>query len=369
MAYGQVNSTLTYNNTLFSMSKYSNTSHIYFNKTVTTPDVDINTEVPFYYNISVVNETNFIWEFNQTVIQVGISSNCTLTENYTQAVQFCGYYEQSPDVNLTFDMNVEVNLKTGDTIYQTFGFNFSNTSECHSLCIEPTTANYTADLYIEFGTGIFTDRKYYMVDYVLDNVSDTVNLYHLDTTNASDVILTVYDKSTGDRIPDAYVKVIRYYPELANGTSTAKYKTVEVEKTDLNGQTIGKMMLADVWYKFIVEYPYGTVLLNSDIQKILSTTIYLPVSLSSGNLLQYFATLNTNTVLDCDWTVTKTCTYTWSTADGRDVTGILRIYENTGLASIMLYEDTLTTSTGSISYLMPYTMTGKVHYAEGWIQE
>jgi hypothetical protein len=82
---------------------------------------------------------------------------------------------------------------------------------------------------------------------------------------------------TGQRLENAYVKLLRYYPEMDNESMNA-YLTVEVGKTDSNGQTGLKGVLADVWYKFIIEYPANTIVYNGDIQKLLTDNVEIPVS-------------------------------------------------------------------------------------------
>ncbi len=128
------------------------------------------------------------------------------------------------------------------------------------------------------------------------------------------------------------------------------------------------MILADVWYKFIVEYPVGVVILNTDIEKILTLDKLLPVSLTSGNLLSYNEMLNMNTDLSCTWLESPpVCTYTWSNPSGTDVTGTLKIYQNTGFKKILTYESSVTSSAATVAYSITENTTNKRYEAEGWI--
>jgi hypothetical protein len=220
---------------------------------------------------------------------------------------------------------------------------------------------------LEYGTDPYTDRKYYLNNYTFDNTTDELYLYNILSARASDVVLTVYDKNNGQRLSGAYVKMLRYYPALDNTTTSAAYKTVEIEKTDSNGQTLGKFILGDVWYKFIIEYPAGTVVYNGDIQKILTTDMLIPVSLTNGNLLTWNSRLKLNSDVTCTKS-TGTCRLTWSTSDGTEITGELRIYEDTGFSKHLISSQQATSSAATLSYLISNT-SGKHIIAEGWMVE
>jgi len=316
----------------------------------------------------MVGEPSKLYYFNQSVFFTDISSNCSQT-GYVETIRFCGYKEASPFENVSDMMlNINFNLLEGDglTVVKQFGFKFDNAS-CYPLCIYPNTTTYQVNAKMEYGDDNYTDRKYYLANYTLTNVSSTVSLFHILAEDSSDVVITVYDKNTGDRIKNAYVKILRYYPGLDN-SSEASYKTVEVEQTDVNGETLGKMILADVWYKFIVEYPVGNVILNTDIEKILTLDKLLPVSLTSGNLLAYNEMIQMNTDLSCTWLATPPiCTYTWSNPTGTDVIGTLKLYQNTGFKKILTYESSVTSSAATIAYSITENTTNKRYEAEGWI--
>jgi len=149
----------------------------------------------------------------------------------------------------------------------------------YEICVDPADANYTIDAVMEFEADGYSHRKYYLFETSLDSDTDNVTLYLINSSKASDVIIKVYDQSVGSPIEDAIVKVLRYFPELDDGTGNA-YKLVEVAKTDGDGQALTDLVLADVWYKFLIEYPQGTTLSETDIQRILSTSVSLPISLT-----------------------------------------------------------------------------------------
>lgn len=366
VSFDNFTAVLTYNNTITSTSKTSATNYVNWLGTPTTPELTTTENVSFYWNISYDGEDDYILNLNQTVTFIGISDNCS-TAGYVEALKFCGYQERSPTNNITdmlLNLNIDV-LDDGEIIKQ-FGFNFDN-STCYDICIFPNTTSYKINAKMEFGDGNYTDRKYYLNNYSLDNSSDTINLYHLEDSLASDIILTVYDKQTGDRVSDAFIKILRYYPQDDNSSSSG-FKTVEVEKTDVNGESLGKMILADVWYKFLIEYPVGTIIFDGDIEKILTTDKLLPVSLSTGNLLSYNEIYDINTDLDCNWLSSPPqCTFTWSNPSGSNVIGSLKIFQETGFKKNTVYENSITSSAASITYQITENTTNKKYLAQGWI--
>jgi len=118
--------------------------------------------------------------FNQSIFFTDISSNCSQT-GYVETMRFCGYKEASPFENVSDMMlNINFNLLEGDglTIVKQFGFKFDNAS-CYPLCIYPNTTTYQVNAKMEYGDDNYTDRKYYLANYTLTNVSSTVSLFHI----------------------------------------------------------------------------------------------------------------------------------------------------------------------------------------------
>ena len=339
---------------------------------IQAPVVPANKLLKYSWNITIAGES-LVQNFTQNVYALKISKVCPQT-NYTTSLNICHQREDAPTVNIT-NITTNVNIDVLDplntaNILTGFGFNFSsNTTSCYKICISPVKSRYNINAKIEYGNNKFAQRKYYLANYTLDNVSDTLPLYNLQNALASSVALTVYYQSTGIRIPDAYIKILRYYPQLDNGTTTAAYRTVEVERSDLTGQTIGKMVLTDVWYKFIVEKPIGNVLIDSDIEKIITTSKLLPVETTTSSLADYKTLLGITYTFNCAWETTKTCVFTWSNPTGAPVTGILRISQNTGVKKVLYNEQRLTSGTATLAYVIPENLTNKVWIAEGLIEQ
>ena len=342
--------------------KSNDLNFVYFNTTFIVPNVNTTQNTTFYWNISINNNINKLFYGNQTIHNSGLFLNCSIP-NSSVTLNLCGKDEVTlnniSDMSLKADFDI---LENGVISNIHYGFIMSN-STCYEICINPSNSSLTVNGKFEYGTNEYTDRKYYINNVNLSKVSTNITFFHLPLNISSDVILTVFNKNNGDRLKDVFIKILRYYP--GTNDSNSLYQLVEVEKTDQNGETLGKFVLADVWYKFIIEYPVGTVVFNSDIQKIISINKLLPISISQGNLLTYKKLLDLNGDVSCDYT-TNTCRFTWSNPSNTEVTGTLKVYQDTGFSKILVYEESAVSPAATIAYVIP-NITNKRFVAQGWI--
>jgi hypothetical protein len=263
----------------------------------------------------------------------------------------------------TVNINIDVLDDAGNEVIKRYGFGLENDNE-YDICIYPNNTFYQTNIKLEYFSDIYANRKYFLNNYTLSNDNTNLSLYSIIREDeASDVSLIVYDQSTGQRIADAYIKILRYYPNL-DSDSSSSYRTIEIEKTDENGQTLAKLILADIWYKFIVEYPAGTVLFTSDVQKILSTEKLLPISTAQNTYADYFADLGVYVDVDCSIT-DMNCVCEWNTNDGSELTAELRIYQDTGFSKQLINSEQTTSSAGSLIYEFT-NITNKRYVAECW---
>jgi len=301
---------------------------------------------------------------------IGVSSNCSIA-TYEQSLQFCGYDEVTLANISTLEINAHLEILEGSTVIKNFGFDFplgGNYSNCYTICISPNTSVYQANVVLEYVDNVstYSDRKYHLNNISLSTTLQTVSLYLLQDSIASDIIVTLYDKNLGERLANYYVNFLRYYPETDDDVTSAAYRTVEVEKTDSYGQTLAKLVLGDVWYKLLVLDSNNRVVFTTGIEKILTTDKLLPIDLQQSSLMSYNQLLNMSGDLVCSYD-TSICSFTWSNPTGTDVTGILQVYRTTGFAKILVYEADLTTSTGTLSYQLTNT-TNKKFWVGGYVR-
>jgi len=361
LRYNGVNKTLskTFNNDVFSFTTSS------FNAMSTTTNIDANISVDITFTdigTIQINETQTV----SPILLVSIPGGESCPVNYIEALNIFGYDEGTPTTPVVFEANIAFDILSGGEVYRSLGQALSGHNN-YTLCLFPDSASINVNAWIEYDATNYSNRKYFLQNYELNNESNTLNLYLLDDIITSDIIINVFDKNKGTPLQEAMVKVQRYYPQFAN-ESIAAYKTVEIGKTDVNGETLSKLILGDVWYRFIVEYPAGTIVYTSDVERILTVIKDLPVLLGAGSLIKYNELLNINAEVTYNPT-TQTFTYIWSNPTNTDVRGILRVYQDTGFRKILIYETSAVSSSATLAYQLVGNISQTRYIGEGYISE
>jgi hypothetical protein len=231
----------------------------------------------------------------------------------------------------------------------------------YTFCSKLNNTDLRVDSIMEYGDGtIYTYRKYYLNNFSID--TSTVNdvyLYHLNNSKASEIVFTVFDTTTGDKVPGAYIKILRYYP----GENV--YRTVEIAKTDEVGESLGKMVLADVFYKFIIEIPAGTVKLTTDVLRILSLTRSFGISF----IVDYLDTWDKIHGVSYSTTCTKstqTCRVTWSDSSNTVKSVTLEVWRTNGITDVLISTQTTASAAGTISYTIVEATDGNAYTAKAF---
>jgi len=358
LAYGDINATLKYNNTAYNFTKSSVASIMYFSANVNAPDVNANANIQINVSMSVpgdvVNST-----FNQSILKLDIG-NCS-NSSFGRMITFRDYDEETLDQIMNFSLNIDLFVYTSEdkSSYSIFPFRFSNENN-YSICLSPNETTLIGDANMEYYAENYSNRKYFLLNFPITNSSSNLSLYSLLTTQSTDITLHVIEQSTAYQVKDAYVKILRYYP------GENLYRTVEIEKTDSNGVTLSKQVLADVWYKYIIEKPAGTIRFNGDIEKLASADKYFYISSTTPTLTTYNQLLAINYNVSCTKS-TNTCRFIWSNPTNEPVTGRLTVYQDTGLYRQQVYAQEVTSAAATIAYTITDTTDGKKYIAEGAI--
>jgi len=354
LGIGTTNATLNYNNTAYSVSKSNDANYIYFSAITTTPQLnEAQSDINFTWNISLPGET-YLWNLSQ-IVKKGNINNCSNT-SYAMALNISSIDEDTLLGVPTFSWRSTFQVYTNNSnSYTNYTFSLNGNSS-YGICIFPNTTNYRVNAIMEYGDGNYSARKYYLRNYILTNTTQYIYLYNINDTISSDVIITVIDKKDGSRVPDAYVKILRYY------VGENVYRTVEIEKTDQYGQTVAKMIQADIFYKFMIENEAGVTLLNSDVTKITSSSIIVPINTATNVLGDYYASLDLPYDLSCT-VATRTCRFTWNNPKNTAITGRLTIYQSTGITKLKIYEEEATSVAASIIYTFA-NVTNHQYYVE-----
>jgi hypothetical protein len=341
---------LFYNNTLstnVSTSGNYSTSYV-FNKSFFTPQVENTQQIVSYWRVNVSGYSEQII-FSQQVNDIGLTTNCS-EPNATSAITFYGRDEETESL-VTYSLGIDADIWISDpTLLINVHFDFANSTN-YTLCVKPASAIYQIYAVMEYIAPDYADRKYYLYNTTISGAApQDVNLYLLNLTTGGSTINNLFqiiNQQTGNPIANSYIKFYRYYP------GQNEYKLVEVEKTDANGRTISKLVLYDVFYRYSVDYPYGTTRLTTTTAKATQQTTILAIPLGTDLMSDFAIVADTYTKTTCDST-TATCAVSWDSLSGTNRQVRLEVYESTGVSEHLLSSETSTSLPGGALF---YTIT------------
>ena len=359
--FARPNVTFVFDEITYSTTTTTNEDHIIFSRDLSIPNPSGSSallDFEWVVNITQSDDTSYTFNISNSLnISESLMDDCSVYN--TTILSILGKDEET---------NKEVNTTLNIVLFSKIvGTGINNSYELsgksnYTFCTD-SGFNFTIDSIMEYGDGtIYTDRKYYLNNFTIDtSITAEVFLYNLNNSKASEITLTVFDTTTGDKVPGAFIKILRFYP----GENVLR--TVEIEKTDEVGETLGKMVLADVFYKFIIEKPAGTVKFASDVLRILSLTRSFGISFATDVLDTWDKIHGVSTSVTCT-KGTQTCRITWSDTSNivRDAT--LEVWRSTGITDTLLSTQTTTSAAGTISYTIVEDTTGRAYTAKGFIE-
>ncbi len=237
---------LNYNNSLtIGQSFASGKSTILRKADLLIPNVDENKNLSFYWDIILSDSTHVNLSIkNQSVFNLGLD-NCSVFAIEILNFTVVDEEEQTRLPNATIEIAVNIYDETR-TIQI---LNLSNIYEkvnplriCLSRVIGVNTS-YSLDTIVRYEDDGFANEYYNIVDYTLENASalQHITLYDLNISDSTEFQLT-FTGSDFLSVENALVSVNRQY------ISENIFKTVELPKTDFNGQTVLHLVRNDVVY-------------------------------------------------------------------------------------------------------------------------
>ena len=275
------NATLYWNGTLKSSSKSSYDDYDEYTAVFRTEfitDQEENITSYWDYNITDGSTESGNITFNQTIYRMSID---TCSEYTVRAINFTLMDEST---NEPLPVNGEIHAamhlsRSNSSDYRTTNLDYTGANE-YGLCIYPSWANYTIDFaYFEYLADDYAVKEYSTAPFEINNVTEEIKLYLTQTSLSSNVIISLKDED--DNSLEGYnIRSKRYYPE------TGEEVTVEISRTDYNGQAIAHLILYSVYYSFSIEELDGTVLKIISASKIYSE--YLTFVLDTdGDVLNF----------------------------------------------------------------------------------
>lgn len=243
------------------------------NLTVNTYSVQMNNSVySFTKTASTTNGTILTDAINGTwriLINATGYAYSTLSYALTNGTNnITAYIYTSESINVTFKNELTGAVINSSTVFlelisSVASYNYSTTTGYKYFdLVSPT--NYTLRYY---ASG-YTQRFSYLE--ISSRSNQNLTLYLLPSTSTTNVTLTVIDENA-KVVQSALVRVLKY------DLTTNSYIERETKYTNYAGQILTGVELNTEFYKFIVEYPTGTVVLTTQPAYILSTTLTLQI--------------------------------------------------------------------------------------------
>ena len=293
---------------------------------------------------------------NATVSYDGITrilnSSTTNITVYQILITTCGAPSEAVALNFTIRSEISLEALNGSmdiAVYaqsdnpdwtRNYSFNLTGNSS-YQLCIQPAWANYTiTDSVIQYWNDDHSARNYYLINALINNITNEIDLYLFPTVNATQIIINIAD-AAGAAVSDAITTIQRYYIDEDT------YRTVAMTRTDYNGRSATYLKQNDVWYKIIVQKD-GLIRRTIDRMIITETTLNIPyVDEGEG---QEFYTYYNNIAATCTAnTSIVVCTATDTTgASQKFQLDVYRIgYNNVG--RVLTCTDTETSTSATLS--------------------
>lgn len=242
---------LFYNGTAFTGSIFSsgNDYIVLINNNI--PSVSIDENVSFFWNLIMADSFQAnTTSNNQTILSLGID-NCT---GFSGVLFNFSLVDEATQLAISNNSIIETafNIYSADKTILISNFsekssNVSYTSICLENALNESVSSFILDAVVKYEEGLHAIEYYNFFNYTLDNQtsSQNVTLYDLLLTDSTEFQLT-FTGSDFVVVENALISVQRQY------ISENVFKTVELPKTDANGQTILHLVRNDVVYNIIV---------------------------------------------------------------------------------------------------------------------
>ncbi len=284
-----VTSKLNYNSVLYNAntSCSAGTCTIFSNIDIPLVSSGESVNYSFYWEIDVFDGTDS-YEFDTT--DETLSQNVTRIHlekcdgTYTtRTLNFSAWNEKNLTRITPFSISGTFNTWLGSGAV-TRNQSFTNTSTSYlDLCLTPTHKTQFTDAQIEYSFNdentTYVPRNYFFQNGSLTNSTQNVSLYLLEAEDSTTFIIKVQDQKLSP-VVNALIYIQRYYP--SDGT----YRTVQIAKTDSNGETIGFYEVETVDYKHIIVKD-GEILLETTQQKVVGKDVPYTLTFTVGSALGY----------------------------------------------------------------------------------
>ena len=327
------------------------------------PLVDSNKVVSLFWQIDFgsvqVNTSTSTQHINALTLD-DCSTNTRIIYNYS-------IIDEELQTNLTnTTVKVNVDLFSLDRTSEILNFSKSYTANPVLVCLNKNileSTNFSLDSIVKYEAVDYSIEYYNIVNFIVSNSSipQLINLYDLALTDATEFKIS-FKGEDFVFVENALIFIDRQY--IAENNS---FKTVELPKTDANGQTIGHFVRNDVVYNIRVIkdnevlgsfdniIAFCTDFTIGDCQIVLEATPGDQDTFSYddqlGVIFQTVPTYNNNT---------NTISFSFSTVDGIPRTVFMSVERKDIFGNRTLCNNTLTSASGTLSCVIDPSISDTV---------
>jgi len=259
---------------------------------------------------------------------------CPETDN--SSVVYYMKDENNPDDYLLGDFEIEIiEPTTNSAVFNGEQLNSTNIS----ICIAPATANYTYDIYLKYTADDGFTHSYYTFDTLLDNVSQSIDVYNFNTTTGvTGIKITARDLFTYKVKPNILGKLQRRY--VSEGT----WRTVQMSLSGGFGAQLFNIIEDTTDYRIIFTDTDNCVLDTTDSMKLSCGTCDFEKVVEDCSSSTISADLNIGISYD---NTTKIVNVIWN--DPLGVTTVLNsiVSKETPTGNLTICDNTTSSSSGS----------------------
>ena len=335
------------------------------------PNVGADANQTFYWDLILSNGVRVNLTANtQLVLNLGMDNCTTFT---TQILNLSVYDEELQTAIPNATVETAVNLYSSDgvtPILNVSGSFISPTGICLNINLS-SGVSYSMDTIIRYEAALYANEYYNIVNFTLNNDSELqdISLYDLNASDSTDFKITFFGEDFFV-VENALIYIDRQY------ISENSFKTVELPKTDSNGQTVGHFVRNDIIYNIIVVKDgeiigtYLNIIAFCEDYTIGDCQMILEATTGNISMFNYNQELGIifNTYPTYDDTL-NTVSFGFTSSNGEPKTVIMEITRKDIFGNRSICNDTLTSASGvltcSIDPNIKDTLLEVNVYAEG----
>jgi len=260
--FSNIQAFIYYNSTKYEGVQSAGTDSLEFSRNISAIVVTAKNNISFYWEVKLTNATGtFPFNMssqNQSVNNINVdlcTSHSVLFINYSLKDEETQAFLNGTAGNSSVQFSLQMYPIGSNEAVINFSSNFSNNNN-PKICVENDLgeASYTIDLVTSYTAIDYAIEHNFIQNATITNSSlpQNIDLLDLKTADSTEFLITFKDTSFL-LIPDALIDIQRKY--LDEGL----FKTVEIQKTDENGNAVGHFDTDGILYTIIVT-KFGEIL-------------------------------------------------------------------------------------------------------------